>query len=75
MTVGDLIKRLQVYPEYYEVLMELNGQKDIFTIFDLVFSGEYQPFQEDMFESKIGEIVNSEHRNCVGFMRTRKDDE
>ena len=55
--------------------MELNGQKDIFTIFDLVFSGEYQPFQEDIFESKIGEIVNSERRNCVGFMRTRKEEQ
>lgn len=75
MTVGDLMLRLEIYPKHYEVLMELNGQKDIFTIFDLVFSGEYKPFQEDVFESKIGEIVNSERRNCVGFMRTRKDNE
>lgn len=75
MTVGDLIARLEIYPKHYEVLMELNGQKDIFTIFDLIFSGEYKPFQEEVFDAKVGEIINSNRRNCVGFMRVRKDEE
>ena len=69
MNVGNLIERLKHYPEHYEVLIELNGQKDIFTIFDLVFSGDFKPFQEGEFQGTIGEIVNSNNRNCVGLMR------
>jgi hypothetical protein len=72
MTVGKLIQMLKVYPEQYEILIELKGTEDIFTTFDLVFSGEFKPFREEQFDGTIGEIVNSHNRNCVGLMRKKE---
>jgi hypothetical protein len=72
MTVGELISRLQNYPPTYEVLIELKAQEDIFTTFDLVFSGEFRSFKDEQFDGSIGEIVNSNNRNCVGLMRKKE---
>lgn len=71
MTVGDLISRLQNYPSTYQMLIELKGQEDIFTTFDLVFSGEFKHFPEKEFDG-VGEVVNSNNRNCVALMRKKE---
>ena len=72
MTVCELIEKLKVYPPWYEVLIELKGQEDIFTTFDLVFSGRYRAFLEEPFDGNVGEIVDHKNRNCVGFMRRKE---
>ncbi len=72
MTVHELIEKLKVYPPTYEVLIELKGQEDIFTTFDMVFSGRYRPFREPEFNAEVGEIVNDKVRNCVGLMRKKE---
>lgn len=71
MTVGELISRLQNYPNTYEVLIELKAQEDIFTTFDFIFSGQFKQFPEKELAG-IGEIVNSDKRNCIAL--TRKKD-
>lgn len=72
MTIAQIIEKLKIYPQHYEVLIELKGQEDIFTTFDLVFSGEFRSFKDDGFDGSIGEIVNSTNRNCVGLMRKKE---
>lgn len=72
MTVAQIIEKLKMYPQHYEVLIELKGTEDIFTTFDLVFSGEFRSFKDEQFDGTIGEIVNSNNRNCVGLMRKKE---
>lgn len=69
MTVGELKRLIEHYPNHFEVLLTLKGQDDIFVTCEAVISGKFSPFQESFFESCIGEIKNEEKRNCVGLVR------
>lgn len=69
MTVRELKRLIEYYPDHFEVLLTLKGQDDIFVTCEGVISGKFVPFTEPFFESCIGEIKNEERRNCVGIVR------
>ena len=74
MTVYQLKQLLNGYPDNFEVLMELNGQKDIFVIFNETISGKYHAFPEGEFSGIVGEIDSKDIRkNAVGLILKREE--
>lgn len=72
MTVGQLKQILEYVPNTHEVLIMLNGQKDIFTIVDEIYQGEYRPWLDSPFDAKIGEVVESKKKNCIALARIKE---
>lgn len=71
MTVGQIKKLLENYPDNWEFLISLHAQDDIFVVCDGLISGKFNIFPEELFESAVGEIQNKHPRNCVGVVRKK----